>query len=1546
MCHMSLEKLRAALIGMPPTGDAGFEGLVAVLLSAVTGDRFYVARSGDQPADAIASAADVAIQAKRYDKTVLDETQFEGEFAQACRLIPNLDSYVFAATRQTAQLRLLASAIQNREGVDIILLEFDAADSELPALCVTFWDKVRHFTHLAALDDAFAAWAAAQAAERSVAATVNRLREQLTTSVAVAATVRRRLHSYLEIRFGINANSKRAVRFPIDLPKAVAREKPHLLLNNWWTEKSAKAALLVGDEGMGKSVVAAAFSRELSLSASALVLWLDGADWAGIRSIDGVVNSALKHAGFGDQRLRDRLVQKALKRWPSNLLIVLDGVNEKSARETAHHLLADLDASEMPTPRLLFTSRRINWRSDEGSLWQTTCRIPVEPFTDKELGEALAGLTPPISIDELPTGLLEVAKIPRFFKRAVQLREQLRSLRHVSREMVLWADLLDKVRSGDPQVTEAIGWKSPADLKRAMTTLASAALTVPAGSDAAPSESYSVLQKCFGDKFERTRLDLAEQRIVLDPTGDHPSLNQGHVVLGFALHLGSIASAHPNENVHDLADRLRKELEPLLSQDYLTEALFVALQLSALPTREPYVLTPTARAALLFTWASSQNSKVEDERLSFWANHDTTAYLNFVEELFVQPVSDGWSSQVIAPLKALWSRMSDVATVDSRLRSWLKLVWRHDLQSLPQLIEGKHSLPIARSQPQLVLSNVALAVLAEKPISTFLPDLAIAAATDQLSRQQQRFTDPTTQTEKTHDFPCKDLDNNLGPVLRWRFTEQIKPALEALLAEAKEDPVLAKGVNDLLTSFDLFGWRWGGPNPGSLRDRERLFPGTAEESKNRFADVPDLAARDDLPEIAAEDQAIISEKVENAFSSPQLRQDVWYSSAAMDLDHYLAWFAKYRPQRLAEIGATLRLKALSRDKAWLALDLANDLPYSRETVPPGELLMAAKELVRRTPEDAAERYEASLLEAHVTAFTCFGADELKDWLLFAARHKRARAQIHFWQIHVLCRYLLEEVALFARAQARQCSDEDPDESNLSSSEFDYWAVIGGTAGPADLDFHSWVDAQLRQRLPTGHRRFYWRLLWFRTAPDELLTNCVANGSIFEMLGEDGKRGMFFANRTISDWTGLTVKLDQLLQLVPLDEVGSVLLRAKRSADLTQWGHLIFTEALNRVGHAPFPRNFWGTTIFERDASGRIAGSDCDRGRSDAATEPEGLRPRQASFRDHLNQVSIEDQQREANAALKVWHADLHRLRAIDNGALSEFNALAALQVWRDEHPKEFREYSRTLLESAVAHPAEAYHIGGFVAAVVDALIPLEPEFAYEIHTQLQGSPMRMTMRNEYGESTFTAALWASTVGGNQRTLNICRQLCHASSTDEELASLAVTALAEGAEKTLLLICGELLRSPLARERALAVSLLAWIPDDAEIKSLTGLVENDPSGWIRRHAAWASEVARHERAVRVYYRDTLRITDQNAVGARLQVLRPALTLSAQSWHREIEGRELANRPLPRETEAALAGFWYNFRSRSKKAPKMFSRDLREYLRGECIRDLRMPKPRLT
>lgn len=598
---------------------------------------------------------------------------------------------------------------------------------------------------------------------------------------------------------------------------------------------------------------------------------------------------------------------------------------------TAQHLLAQLHAAEVAPCLLLFTTRPITWMSDERSLWSPVTRIPVSRFTEEELKEALDLLPSPVSRDELPKGLVEVAKIPRYFRRAIELRERFKSLANVSKEMVLWADLLAKVQAGDPQITTQIGWTSPADVKRALLKLASAARAVQTNAQTT-TDSYSLLQSCFGDKFERIRSDLAEQRVLLEPTSENPTPSAEHLVLGFALHLGLIAAKPATDLVSDLADRLRKELEPVLSQDQLTEALFVALQLSAFPHAEGHILSSRARSALLLAWASSQNSLVEAPRLMFWAHQDLVAYLDFVEEVFVEPVSDGWSSMIIAPIMEVWrSSTLEQSTLDARLRRWLKLIWKsHDLPKGAETVVDNHVLPIARSGSQLALSIVALAVLAERPAESFLSDLAIAWATAALSTQRHIFKQqPTSPIEETHEFHCKDLDYNLGAILRWRYTETARPRIELLKAGCTADLIMAKGLGYMIETFDKFGWTRGSIPEQRLRNREPMFPKIPEEYKNRIADCPELAVRDDFPDLCEHDYAVIAQKVEQVFSSQNLHSSRTSTRNDSELKYHLSWFARKNAQRLAELGAHFRVSLLNFPDAGVALHFANLLPYPK-----------------------------------------------------------------------------------------------------------------------------------------------------------------------------------------------------------------------------------------------------------------------------------------------------------------------------------------------------------------------------------------------------------------------------------------------------------------------------------------------------------------------------------------------------------------------------------------------------------------------------------------
>ena len=115
---MSWHELQRALQGMPPTGNDGFEGLVAFLLGEFLDERFHLARAGSQPGgDAANATGSVSLQAKRYGQTDPDIKQIIGDFQVAMDELRGLDTYVVAVTRSAQQLQQRLESQRKRRSV-------------------------------------------------------------------------------------------------------------------------------------------------------------------------------------------------------------------------------------------------------------------------------------------------------------------------------------------------------------------------------------------------------------------------------------------------------------------------------------------------------------------------------------------------------------------------------------------------------------------------------------------------------------------------------------------------------------------------------------------------------------------------------------------------------------------------------------------------------------------------------------------------------------------------------------------------------------------------------------------------------------------------------------------------------------------------------------------------------------------------------------------------------------------------------------------------------------------------------------------------------------------------------------------------------------------------------------------------------------------------------------------------------------------------------------------------------------------------------------
>ena len=154
---MSWQELKDLIQSIKP---ADFEELTATLLTLFLKDPFVVARSGDQPSgDARSLTGEVSIQAKKYaGKNNPNAKTIEGDIRQTIRTLPNLQVYVLAVSRDTAQLRDTLDAVEEETGLDIVVLELTDNLSDLGALCVTYWEDIHHFFDLSDMDPQFSVW--------------------------------------------------------------------------------------------------------------------------------------------------------------------------------------------------------------------------------------------------------------------------------------------------------------------------------------------------------------------------------------------------------------------------------------------------------------------------------------------------------------------------------------------------------------------------------------------------------------------------------------------------------------------------------------------------------------------------------------------------------------------------------------------------------------------------------------------------------------------------------------------------------------------------------------------------------------------------------------------------------------------------------------------------------------------------------------------------------------------------------------------------------------------------------------------------------------------------------------------------------------------------------------------------------------------------------------------------------------------------------------------------------------------------------------------
>lgn len=1148
------QKLKELVQSVKP---ADFEKLAAVLLKSVLNIPFVVARSGDQPSgDARSLTGEVSIQAKNYsDRTSLNAKEIEGDIRQVNRILQDLQVYVLVVSRDAAQLHDTLDAVSEDTGLDIVVLELTDELSDLGALCVTLWEDIRDFFDLSDTDQEFSDWIQIARDEPKTHQKIKDVQDKLKDGIQTQKHVQKDIEKYLLKHFSRGEGFN-----PINLSEAIDREFLESKIADWWETGEAPICCLEGKEGHGKTWIAAKWINSICEKENIVVFWLDSKHWKRTESISDLLRACFSRIYPTHEREKiSKLQNKSAKIWRKTL-IVLDGVNESGAIKAAQSVLDEyFSPNSQWTDRLgfLLTTRPLDDYPDfESYLWRNCHKISIAPFNDSELQDALTRQG--LQLEDLPDSLMEIARIPRYLQTCIRLRNQFHSFDSVTKEMVLWADLLDKIDRTDPQIKQKFGWHRAKDAQEILADLAKQLEWTDI--DAAPEASVRLLEKYFPN-YREVRHDLEEQNISLEAGALLAKLNTDHVMLGWALYLSNLFGFTEFTGIRDFAESLQNALEPIPSEDRRTEALFVALQITAISS-DPEISQDQLsqkRAALMLAWFHSHNAQITDERLSFWAEEDPDAYAQVVEFEFKHHNSPNYEEFLIKPIAKIWqNEKGQIDRLASRLTKWF---FPSNVDSITEVVDsissGEDPFPTMYYTRNRLLA-AALSILSQRPERQFLETLARCYGSSESKVQYKE---------------------DIGRLMRWGYTEKVLDGLRLLAEQSESDALLLDGIYGLANSLrvnlppvlerplseedrELYARAEQSRHNSKfafdrVSNQEQLLTGESPEAnvKGNYHGLDYLAVRTDLPCLTQHDKVEIKKVLHHISANTKLGQGLSASLEGFCLENLLPWVAKYEPEGYAKLACNLKINALNQRFAYLTLlEVQGIIFQSKDHEEIAEVILGMK---ARLAQDEDFYLEVELLTSLVTEILLFSVPEEKliDWFEFLASHKRLRVSICYEPLPYLLEQLLPKSIVRLAQQKLETLWSLPSGnqtgSNGESKEFseeEFWCTLYAYGALVDENTVNYALEALKVREPNSTGTFPMFRLALSDSNQflaEMLTDKEIRKHLFSRHGKRFIMPIYEGEKVLS--------YDTLMSLLPTEVAGSFLCLPDQNDDLTRWG---------------------------------------------------------------------------------------------------------------------------------------------------------------------------------------------------------------------------------------------------------------------------------------------------------------------------------------------------------------------------------------------------------
>ena len=1452
-------------------GEA-FEKLVVQLLESVLKIPFVRAKTGSQPSgDARSVDGQVAIQAKNYSKSGnLDVDRIVRDILRAKRTLDNLQVYVLVVSCDASQLHDELEDIERNTGLDIVVLELTDELSDLGALCVTYWRDLQDFQEFSETceNQELLDWMKKKKRDVKTKKKIEGVKLKLEHGIQTQIHFQKDAEEHLLRHIGETPDDNPHFDCPIDLSKAKDHHSLESEIESWWKDKTRTQPIcyLEGKKDSGKSWLAAKWVKSVCADKNIVPIWLESHRWSNCESLDDLLYACFKSIyGLEVERRITKLRHKICYMWSMPTLIILDGIGELGAISAIEAILKEyLDEYRRGKSkwghkiRLLLTTRPLDdYRDFEDDLWRICHKIPVEPFNDTESQETL---TTEVS---KPTGLPN-----------------------------LWTDLLKKIEHTKSQTLEELGWSKSENAQEILARLAKQEKWTNV--DTATQVSAQLLKKCFLN-YRETRQDLEEQRVALEVDDIRVKVSQDHIVLAWAFYFSHLFDCKEFTTIKEFVDRFRRELKSMLPEDPRTEALFVALQISAVFPKVPQVPLRQKHAALILMLArfNNYNPQLADEKLLFWAEQDTDAYARAVEFEFEHRNSPNYEDALIEPLAKIWlHKRGQIDCLASYLTKWLQPTYTDDIpEDLVYTHVSGQPFPREKVDIQFHLLDAALSILSQRPERQFLKTLARCYA---ILRNSTDFEENISTRKWTHLF------EKIGKLMRWGYTEAVLGDLYWLAELAQSDELLLRGVygltehlkienlplllqrplskeeQDIRARIEELNRNYISP-ADRIRSGEQLLKGESPEANvnGNYHGLDHLAVRTDLPNLTEHDKVEIKKVLHHISTNAKLGWGVGATLESFCIENLMPWVAKYDPESYTELACSIKLNTLNQKWAQFKLSSIQALIFksnSRRKITE-EILRMKERLARGKDFYPDIEWLTSLL----TESLLFSASEkvLTDWFEFLALHESLRVSICYEPLPSLIEILLpESIVKLAQRKLKGLQSSASDNQNLSDnesgefSEEEFWYTLYayGPRGQANTVECALEQLKLRDPDSTG------------TFP--LLHLALSDSKRFldETLNDERLQKHLFSQHSkrfiVRPYKGKDIPAYELLRsFLPPEIAGSFLCSLDRRDDLSRWG-------------GDFMQ--WMCSILQ--------GAEGD---SNSVTE----------LRFGVNQE--------------------------------------VLKSWAEQNETDFLQLANEYLIEHSKFPWYRQALGDVTDTILCLLLRFQPIIARQYYHQWNAKGFRIVYRTPYGVETFLAQLWQVEDCNLSKHRHLRRKLLEDCLNDEEIMFMTLAALAGGGEDELWnLVTQKYLESPYAKERNLGVSILPWFGKNKAVGKLEQLISEDSNRWVREHAAWAYEVAQQERSCREVYQKALQTRDLFRISAVFEQMKPALSPIARWWHREIEEKEFSEELQDSNPKllALLHRFWYRWGNSSKveRNIEVFGRKLREHCRGEKLPAIQVPR----